>query len=130
MRPLTDEKAMAEDLRAVGITEEEFATYEDVKINPHPGQHIRSDLDELGMSAGELARALNVPTNRVTAILNGERGITADTALRLAAWLGTSAEYWLGLQQDYDLFKAKDERGERIREEVRPLKRHTADAAE
>jgi addiction module HigA family antidote len=64
----------------------------------HPGEHLREELEELGMSAAELARRLNVPTNRVTSILNGQRAITGDTALRLAHFFGTSPEFWLNLQ--------------------------------
>ena len=64
----------------------------------HPGEHLAEELKELRMSAAELARKLDVPTNRVTGILNGQRAITGDTALRLAHFFGTSAEFWLNLQ--------------------------------
>ena len=64
----------------------------------HPGEHLAEELDELGMRAAELARKIDVPTNRVTGILNGQRSITGDTALRLAHFFGTSAEFWLNLQ--------------------------------
>ncbi|HEY2663564.1 MAG TPA: HigA family addiction module antitoxin, partial [Candidatus Binataceae bacterium] len=67
----------------------------------HPGEHLAEELKELRMSAATLARQLNVPTNRVTAILNGRRAITADTALRLAHFFGTTAEFWLNLQSLY-----------------------------
>jgi antitoxin HigA-1 len=63
-----------------------------------PGEHLAEELDELGMRAAELARKIDVPTNRVTGILNGQRSITGDTALRLAHFFGTSAEFWLNLQ--------------------------------
>jgi addiction module HigA family antidote len=69
----------------------------------HPGEHLAEELKELGMSAAELARKLDVPTNRITGILNGQRGITGDTALRLAHFFGTSAEFWLNLQSLYEL---------------------------
>jgi addiction module HigA family antidote len=69
----------------------------------HPGEHLAEELKELGMSAAELARKLDVPTNRITGILNGQRAITGDTALRLAHFFGTSAEFWLNLQSIYDL---------------------------
>jgi addiction module HigA family antidote len=69
----------------------------------HPGEHLAEELNELGMSASELARKLGVPTNRITAILNGQRSVTADTALRLAHFFGTSANFWLNLQILYDL---------------------------
>jgi len=64
----------------------------------HPGEHLAEELKEMGMSAAELSRQLKVPTNRVTQILNGRRSITGDTALRLAHFFGTSAEFWLNLQ--------------------------------
>ncbi len=68
-----------------------------------PGGHLAAKLGTLNMSASELARWISVPTNRVTGILNGQRAITADTALRLAHFFGTSAEFWLGLQTAHDL---------------------------
>lgn len=92
----------------------------------HPGEHLRIDLEELGMSQAALARALHVPRNRVSQIISGERGITADTALRLARWMGTTPEYWLNLQAIYDLRKAEQEAGERIREEIAPLSHSAA----
>lgn len=87
----------------------------------HPGEHLRIDLEEIGMSQAALARILHVPKNRISQIINGERGITADTALRLARWMGTSPQYWLNLQAMYELRKAEQERGDEIREEVTPL---------
>ena len=81
----------------------------------HPGEHLKEALDELGMSAAELARQLRIPTNRVTGILNEERGITADTALRLGHWFGTSADFWLNLQKLYELRLAEQEVGAEIR---------------
>ena len=84
--------------------------------NPiHPGKHLAEELKELGISAAELARQIDVPVNRVTAILNGQRGITADTALRLGHWFGTSPEYWLNLQKLYELRLARGEIGERVK---------------
>ena len=64
----------------------------------HPGEHLAEELRELDMSAAALARQLQVPTNRITAIINGQRAITGDTALRLAHFFGTSPEFWLNLQ--------------------------------
>ena len=81
----------------------------------HPGEHLAAELKELGMSAAELARKLDVPTNRITGILNGQRGITGDTALRLAHFFGTSAEFWLNLQSLYDLRIAQKRVGKSIR---------------
>src|SRR4030081_3031694 len=69
----------------------------------HPGEHLAEELKELGMSAAELARQLEVPTNRITEILNGKRAITGDTALRLAHFFGTTAEFWLNLQSLYEI---------------------------
>jgi len=86
----------------------------------HPGEHLRIDLEELGMSQAALARTLNVPKNRISQIINGERGITADTALRLAHWMGTTPEYWLNLQKNFELKKAERESGESIRNDVTP----------
>lgn len=81
----------------------------------HPGEHLGEQLDELGISAAELARQLDVPVNRVTGILNGQRGITADTALRLGHWFGTSPEFWLNLQNLYELRLAQREVGDRVK---------------
>ena len=81
----------------------------------HPGEHLAEELKELGMSAAELARKLDVPTNRITGILNGQRAITGDTALRLAHFFGTSAEFWLNLQSLYELRLAQKKAGKSIR---------------
>ena len=81
----------------------------------HPGKHLAEELKELGMSAAELARKLDVPTNRITGILNGQRAITGDTALRLAHFFGTSAEFWLNLQSLYELRIAEKKAGKSIK---------------
>ncbi len=81
----------------------------------HPGEHLAEELKELNMSAAALARQLEVPTNRVTGILNGERGITGDSALRLAHFFGTSAEFWLNLQTLYELRLAEHKAGKSIK---------------
>lgn len=81
----------------------------------HPGEHLAEELKELGMSAAELARQLDVPTNRVTQILNGRRSVTGDTALRLAHFFGTTAEFWLNLQSLYDLRVAQKKVGKSVR---------------
>jgi addiction module HigA family antidote len=81
----------------------------------HPGEHIAEELKELRMSAAELARKLDVPTNRITGILNGQRAISGDTALRLAHFFGTSAEFWLNLQSLYDLRLAEKKAGKSIK---------------
>jgi addiction module HigA family antidote len=80
----------------------------------HPGEHLAEELRELGLSAAELARQIEVPVNRITAILNGQRGITADTALRLGHWFGTSPQFWMNLQQLYELRRAEGEVGEKV----------------
>jgi addiction module HigA family antidote len=80
----------------------------------HPGEHLAEELEELGLSAAEFSRQIDVPVNRVTGILNGQRGITADTALRLGHWFGTSPEFWLNLQSLYELRLARAEVGARV----------------
>jgi antitoxin HigA-1 len=80
----------------------------------HPGEHLAQELETLNISAAELARQLDVPTNRVTQILNGTRAITGDTALRLAHFFGTSAQFWLNLQTLYELRLAQEKAGKSI----------------
>lgn len=80
----------------------------------HPGEHLAEELKELGMSATELARQLDVPANRITGILNGQRAVTGDTALRLAHFFGTSAQFWLNLQSLYELRIAQKKAGKSI----------------
>ncbi len=84
----------------------------------HPGEILRVEMEELGLSARQLALALKVPTNRVTGILNEQRAITADTALRLARYFGTAPEFWLNLQTAYELRRARREVGDQIEHEV------------
>ena len=81
----------------------------------HPGEILAEELQELNMSANELAHILHVPTNRITQILAGKRAVTADTALRLGQWLGTGAEIWLNLQKNYELRLAQQAKGDEIR---------------
>ena len=81
----------------------------------HPGEHLAEELEALDMSAAELARKINVPTNRVTQILNGTRSVTGDTALRLAHFFGTSAQFWLNLQNLYDLRLAQKKAGKSVK---------------
>jgi addiction module HigA family antidote len=69
----------------------------------HPGEILADELSELGVTPTELARQLNVPTNRITQIIQGKRGITGDTALRLGHWFRTSPQFWLNLQGAYDI---------------------------
>ena len=86
----------------------------------HPGEILRGELEALEMSAKAFATALDVPGNRITAILNGQRGITADTALRLSRYLGTTPELWLNLQKTFELRVAEREAGKRIARRVQP----------
>ena len=86
----------------------------------HVGEILADELEELDISASQLARSLHVPTNRITEILNGKRGITADTALRLGRWFGTGAELWLNLQKNYELRLAEQLSGEKIKETIQP----------
>jgi len=81
----------------------------------HPGEHLAEQLKELVMSAAELGRRLKVPTNRITGILNGQRAITGDSALRLAHFFGTSPDFWLSLQKLYELRLAEAKAGATIR---------------
>jgi addiction module HigA family antidote len=81
----------------------------------HPGEHLAEQLKALDMSAAELGRQLKVPTNRITGVLNGQRAVTGDTALRLAHFFGTSAEFWLNLQKLYELRLAEQKAGATIR---------------
>lgn len=87
----------------------------------HPGEILRTQfMLPLSLSANALAKALRVPTNRITGILNEQRGVTADTALRLARYFGSSPEYWLDLQKEYELRVAQRDSMQRIAREVSP----------
>jgi addiction module HigA family antidote len=87
----------------------------------HPGETLREDvLMPLGMSVNQLARKLAVDATRLNDIVRGRRGISADTALRLARYLGTSAEFWMGLQAEYDLRIARQAKLKKIEREVAP----------
>ncbi len=80
----------------------------------HPGEHLAEELRGLGITAAELSRQIDVPVNRITGIIHGQRGITADTALRLGQWFGTSPQFWMNLQQLYELRLAENEIGAEI----------------
>lgn len=86
----------------------------------HPGEHLRIDLEEAGVTQAQLARELNVPKDRVSLIIRGERSVSADTALRLARWMGTTPEYWLKPQAMYDLRSARMTVGETIEQTIAP----------
>ncbi|MBF0097890.1 MAG: HigA family addiction module antidote protein [Magnetococcales bacterium] len=87
----------------------------------HPGTVLADELEELGMSAADLARALHVPSNRIYQLIAGKRAMTADTAIRLEQWLGVEAGFWLNLQKSYELDVAMAENGERIRGSITRL---------
>ena len=86
----------------------------------HPGEILREELEEIGMSAKAIARELGVPQNRISDILRGRRGVTADTALRLARYFNTTPQLWLNLQKSYELRVAELEAGKDIDKQVKP----------
>jgi addiction module HigA family antidote len=88
---------------------------------PHPGEILRTEfLEELKLSQYRLAADTGIPQSRLSFIIKGRRSVTPDTALRLARYFGNSAEFWLGLQREFDLRKAREEFGEKIQKEVIP----------
>ena len=89
----------------------------------HPGWILKSEIEEIGMSAHMVALALRIPANRLTEIINGRRAISADTAMRLGRFFGTSALFWMNLQSHYELQLAEDRSSERIALDVQPLQR-------
>lgn len=91
------------------------------RVTTHPGEVLAEEfLKPLGLSVNALAMALRVPATRIGAIVKGERAITADTALRLARFFGTSPEFWVNLQAMHDLTKARQESGVTIARDVHP----------
>jgi antitoxin HigA-1 len=80
----------------------------------YPGEHLAEAIEAIGGTAAQLARDIGVPPNRVTGILHGTRGVTADTALRLGRYFGTSAAFWMNLQQIYDLRRAEQSLGDSL----------------
>jgi addiction module HigA family antidote len=92
-----------------------------MRIATHPGEILRHEfLMPLAMSANALARALHIDAPRINEIVRGRRGVSADTALRLARFFGTTPEFWLNLQRDHDLSKARAEAKDAIRE-IKPI---------
>ena len=88
--------------------------------NVHPGEVLLEEfLVPMSISQNRLARDIGVPPRRINEIVHGKRAVTADTALRLARYFGTSEGFWMGLQADYDLEQARDRLGDRLRQEVR-----------
>jgi addiction module HigA family antidote len=86
----------------------------------HPGEILKGELEELNLSANAFAKALDVPTNRITAILNEQRSVTADTALRLAQFFGSTPDFWMSLQSSYDVKIARAAVGKEIEKSVKP----------
>jgi len=86
----------------------------------HPREHLQEFLTDFGLTKNQFAKALHVPPNRITAIINGTRGITAETAMRLARYFGTSAQMWMNLQSHYEMEVARDRFEAAIRKEVKP----------
>lgn len=92
------------------------------KMRPiHPGEILKGELEELNLSANAFSKALDVPANRITAILNEQRGITADTALRLAKFFGSTPDFWMSLQSSYDVKIARAQVGKEIDKNVTPM---------
>jgi antitoxin HigA-1 len=99
-----------------------MATRQPKRLPPiHPGEVLKDLLNEAGLTVNALAAALRVPANRIGGIVKGQRGITADTALRLARYFGTSAQVWVNLQAKYDLAAAEDALRRRIEREIRSI---------
>ncbi|OGT32856.1 MAG: addiction module antidote protein, HigA family [Gammaproteobacteria bacterium RIFCSPHIGHO2_02_FULL_39_13] len=91
------------------------------KMRPiHPGEILQDELNAIDLSANAFASKLSVPTNRITAILNGQRGITPETAIRLARFFSTSPEFWLNLQRDFDLKSTQKIIGKKIEHDIQP----------
>lgn len=86
----------------------------------HPGEVLKGEIEALSLSANVFARALGVPTNRITGILREQRSISADTALRLARYFGTTPDFWMNLQSSYDVKKARESVGKEIERTVKP----------
>lgn len=88
----------------------------------HPGGTLRDELEARGLTAGALAKAIGVPVGRVADIVRERRAISPDTALRLGRLFGNGADFWIGLQAQYDVAKARKALGKRLDREVRPFK--------
>ena len=113
---------MQPKLRLLTTTRKDIEMVEQLLSPLHPGEVLLEEfMKPLGICANQLAIYMNVPANRITAILHGHRGITANTALRLGRVFNTSAELWMGLQDDYDLETARDMLGDKIDLEVKPF---------
>jgi addiction module HigA family antidote len=92
----------------------------------HPGEHLKELMDDYGLIMNQLAKALSVSPNRITAIIHGTRGITAETAMRLARYFGTSVQMWMNLQAHYEMEVARDKFEARILKEIQPRQSEAA----
>ena len=91
------------------------------KLPPiHPGEHLKEFMDDFGLTMNQLAKALHVPPNRISAIVHGTRGITAETAMRLARYFGTSVQMWMNMQAHYEMQVARDRFEAVIRKDIKP----------
>ena len=88
------------------------------RVKTQPGRMLRAELDARGMTANQVALAIRVPANRITAILRGERTVTAETAVRLGRYLGTGPAFWMNLQSGYDISVVESAKGRMIEDEV------------
>ena len=88
------------------------------RVKAHPGRMLRAELEARGMSANQLALAIRVPANRITAMLRGERAVTAETAVRLGRYLGTGPAFWMNLQSGYEISVVESVKGRMIEDEV------------
>ena len=94
------------------------------KLPPvHPGRELRVIFDDIALNTKEVALALRIPANRLTEIINGKRSISADTAMRLGRYFGTSAQMWMNMQSQYELEVAELAMAEKIDSEVRPYRK-------
>lgn len=109
-------------LKSWTIIREEVMNAKNGMMPVHPGEILREEMEVLGLSANQLSRALRVPVNRITLILNGQRGVSADTALRLARFFGTTPSLWMNLQKTWELRRAEIEIGSEIYRNINPRK--------
>ncbi|HXB69190.1 MAG TPA: HigA family addiction module antitoxin [Candidatus Acidoferrales bacterium] len=97
------------------------------KLPPiHPGEHLKEFMDDFGLTMNQLAKALHVPPNRISAIVHGSRGITAETAMRLARYFGTSVQMWMNMQIHYEMEVARDRCEAAIQKQIQPRQSEAA----
>ena len=126
----SDREYDSSQLRCYSLQGVQTVTVKEPTYPTHPGEVLAGELEELGMSTAELARALHVPSNRLYQLIAGKRAMTADTALRLEQWLGVSAGFWMNLQKRYELDLAIEQIGDEIKRTVsaRPVTETTAES--